>query len=906
MGKPARRSQWALVLALLAGALLLTGALLYPRAFTGAGHAGRLASGRDAEPEAEGAGGTEEAPPAAVAADPAAPLPELPPYGDRNLPLDESIRGRVSDREGKPVADAIVVARYRDWRIQPAPMGATARVRTEADGFFVIGPLERQAYAVVAEKEGLGVAYTSNVQVGAWVDLTLAPGARLLGTVTARETRAPVAGATVVVHEWTFRAETTTDAEGKYGFAALPPPASAWSGFSVVAVAEGLRRGERTNLVTKSGREHRVDFTLDKGSTLAGRVVDKEQRPLAGAIVAEGWETFHRTVTTAADGTYALPNVSISPNLVYVARGDGYLPQQRQSDGTGSLDFELSASLALEGVVTDRRDAPLKGARIYLHRISFTAGIQQDRGSQAQNFTTSGEGGAFRFDRVLPGQVAVVAFHRDFGPGEKHPIEVPAGGPGPTDVRVRLSEGLAIEGEVRDRDERPLASVSVQVQGWEMAPGFQFASQYRWQENPVTCTDDQGRFKLRGALPGKQWLQAYHATYGWTGQQVEGAEGQRLTDVRVSFAGGMIEGRILTAAREPLGRAQVQARGPKNTPQMTQRYVETDGLGRFKLGGLPEGRYDIFANLQTGGSADPALDIQTGTKDVEIVLKPTQALEGLVSSSISGRALERFFLSLQTDATQGQEPRSRRGTTQLQHWIQAPDGRFEITVTPGRYQVVVKAPGHQPRVLDRVVVEELVPPVPLDIVLDAGGGIEGTLRDAEGKPVANANIQARLFRGAAMQQSDWILGGNDQTDDRGRFFLEGLGAGSYILEVNLRQRGAATARVSVAGSEMVRCDLALVPTGTLQLKAVDEEGKPVPGIYFQFMDDDQNWVGWAGETDQNGQAQSQPMRAGSAILSAYSEEQQWTCDPMRVEIVSGRTVNVEVVMKKKEGGVGGR
>ncbi len=906
MGKPGRKSQWALVLALLAGALLLTGAVLYPRAFAGGGHAGRLASGQNAIPEEGGAGGAEAAP-IVAAEEPVEVAAELLPYGDRSLPLDESIRGRVSDLEGKPVADAIVVARYRDWRIQPSPMGATARVRTEADGFFVLGPLERQTYAVVAEKEGAGIAYTSNVSVGAWVDLTLAPGAKLVGTVTARETRAPVAGATIVVHEWTFRAETTTDAEGRYVFAALPPPGNAWSGFSVVAVADGLRRGERTNLVTKAGREHRVDFALDKGSTLAGRVVDKEQRSLAGVTVAEGWETFHRGVQTAGDGTYALPNVDTSPNLVYVARADGYMPQQRQSDGTGTLDFELASSLALEGIVVDRRDAPLKGARVYLHRISFVAGVQQDRSSPAQNFTTSGEGGAFRFDRVLPGQVAVVAFHRDHGPGEKHPIEVPAGGPAPADVRVRLSEGLAVEGEVRDREDRPLASVSVQLQSWEMAPGFQFASQYRWQENPVTCTDEQGRFKLRGALPGKQWLQAYHVTYGWTGQQVEGAEGQRLTDVRVSFAGGMIEGRILTAARESVGRAQVQARGPKNTPQMTQRYVETDGLGRFRLGGLPEGQYDIFANLQTGGSADPALDIQTGRTDVEIVLKPTQALLGEVRSSVSGRPLERFYLAIQADAAQMQEARSRRQVmSQWQNWIQAPDGRFEITVAPGRYQVVAKAPGHQPRVLERVVVEELVPPVPLDIVLDAGGGIEGTLRDTEGKPVANVGIQARPFRGTAVQQSDWMLGGNDQTDDRGRFFLEGLGAGTYIVQANMGRRGSATARVSVAGAEMVRCDLALVPTGTLQLKAVDEEGKPVPGIYFQFMDDDQNWLGWAQETDQNGEAQSQPMRAGPATLTAYTEQQQWTCDPMRVEIVSGRVVTVEVVMKKKEGGAGGR
>ena len=145
-----------------------------------------------------------------------------------------------------------------------------------------------------------------------------------------------------------------------------------------------------------------------------------------------GWETFHRTVRAGADGTYALPHVDLSPNLVYVARAEGHMPQRRQSDGSGVLDFELPRSLALEGVVVDPRDAPLPGAHVYLHRIALAPGVEQEPGREARNFTTSGEGGAFRFDGVLPGQFAVRPLPRQLL-GRLAPV---------VDMQVRPGEAL--------------------------------------------------------------------------------------------------------------------------------------------------------------------------------------------------------------------------------------------------------------------------------------------------------------------------------------------------------------------------------------------------------------------------------------------------------------------------------
>jgi protocatechuate 3,4-dioxygenase beta subunit len=889
------------VVGLLGAALLLTGLLLTPRLLPASGRttSARFTAGGEAMTQTETA-----APAPDAAAEPPPPPepaePELPPFGDKNLPREASIRGRVLDGEGKPVADAVVAASYRDWRERTLGLVSCGRVRTEADGFFVIGPLERQAYALLAQKEGVGVSYSANHQPGAWVELVLTPGARLSGTVTERDGRAPVANARVVVHEHTFRAETTTDAEGAYVLASVPPPVNAWAGYSVVAVADEFRRAERSSFVPKGGKEYRIDFALEKGATLTGKVFDRTQRPLAGATVGEGWEPFHRTVKTGADGSYSLPNVDTSPNLLFVARADGYLPQQRQSDGTGALDFELDASLAVEGIVVDRADKPAAGARVYLHRVSFAPGFQPDTSNQASNFATSGEDGRFRFDEVLPGQVAVIAFHREHGPGEQHPVDVPVGGPGPRDVRVRLREGLTIEGEVRGRDDQPLASVSVQVYGWEAVPGYNFVPQYRWQENPIAFTDEQGRFRIQGALPGQQWLNAYHMSYGWAGQQVSGVDGQRVSDVRISFAGGLIEGRVVTASGEPVPRAWVNARGPKNTPRMTQRYVETDGVGRFRLGGLPDGSYDLQANLNSG-TAEPVLDVPTGRTDVEIVLKPTHTLLGDVRSTVTGRAIERFYLSIMPQQPEGGR-RSRRGPqgTQWANWVQTPDGRFEQPVVPGSYQLVLKAPGHGPKVLDNVVVEELVPPAPLDILLDAGGGIEGTLRDTEGAPIPNVHVHARVFRGGAMQQSDWMLGGNDQTDSRGRFFLEGLGAGTYIVQCNLRQRGAASARVTVTGAGMVQEDLRLVPTGAVTCRAVDEEGKPVANVYFQFMDDDGNWIGWAGMTNEEGVSRADALRAGPATVKAIHQAQEYVADDVRIEVLSSRTITLDITLRKKE------
>jgi protocatechuate 3,4-dioxygenase beta subunit len=907
MGKAPARTQWIVVALLLGGALIMTLGLLFPsllgdtQGSRKADMAGGLA-GPASRNETLSAPGEEEEAAAAAAAAKRELVGELPPYGDRDLPHDQAIRGRITDKEDKPVADAIVVAVYRDWRARPYQIVTASRVRSEEDGFFVLGPLERRSYYVLAIKKEVGVGYATNQMPGAWVELVLVPGARLTGTVTTREGREPVAGATVIVKDWTFYADTTTDAEGKYVLAPLPATADTWSGQQVMVVADEFQTAERNNLLLKGGVEHKVDFLLEKGATLNGKVIHGQTlQPVAGATVGEGWEPYHRTTTTKEDGSYALPNVNTDPNLVFTVRAEGFLPQEQQSDGTGTLDFQLDASLVVEGKVLDPLDNAVAGARVYLHRIKYAPGFSWTKSRNAKKFTTTDAEGVFRFPDVLPGDVAVVAFHKEFAPGEKGPIQIPMGGPVPDGNDITLKRGFTVRGEVRDLQDNPLPSIRVQMyrSGWQIK-GYKWVQYYRWSENPIWYTDEKGRFELRGAMAGKHWLSAWHNDFGWAGTQVEGVDDQRITDVIISFAGATITGMFTTADGDPVPGAWVYATGPKNTPQRMSRWTQTDALGAFKLAGLKEGSYDINGS-SSFGRPEKLLDIPAGTNDVELKLQITQILRGEVTSVLTGRALERFYLSIQPDRkTSSRRIPGYRRPRGWSGWLRTPDGRFERPVMPGKYNLTFKAPGHAPKVMREVIVEENIPPQGVFMSLDRGGGIQGVIKDQEGKPLSNQYLYARVYRapGEQAQPTDGMLGGYDYSDTKGRYFIEGLADGTYLIDLNLRSRGAATAVVSVVGSGMVRQNLQLLPTGTIVLKVVDEEGKPISGVRFYFRDENNRYLGYARQTNNAGITTSGPLRMGHAMVQAYGSK--YAVDPFPVTIESGKTVTVDVTMQKKE------
>ena len=146
-----------------------------------------------------------------------------------------------------------------------------------------------------------------------------------------------------------------------------------------------------------------------------------------------------------------------------------------------------------------------------------------------------------------------------------------------------------------------------------------------------------------------------------------------------------------------------------------------------------------------------------------------------------------------------------------------------------------------------------------------------------------------------------MLGGYDQADNKGRYFIQGMAPGTYLLQLNLGSRGSAMAQVTVMGSEMAIHDLQIVPTGRVVFRVTDEEGNPLQGVYFYIRDaQTNNWLGWGPASNANGVSTSQALRMGAAMIQAHDSKRKFVVDNFPVSIPSGRTVTVEVVMRKKE------
>lgn len=476
--------------------------------------------------------------------------------------------------------------------------------------------------------------------------------ARVRGRVTSAETGAPLRRAQVAVmaQDVGVRRVTTTDGEGRYEFAELSA-----GRFTVMVTKAGfvsLQYGQRrpnepgTPVVVADGATVQgIDMALPRGSVISGRLTDEFGEPIAGAQVraqryqyqqdgqrrllpmgfanSDDLGTFRLYGLTA--GEYVV-SASVQAPMNIAAGGapatdsnEGFAPTFYP--GTANANEAQAVSLALgqetgvqfsliatrlsriSGTVADSSGRPVSGAMVMLRS---TSGASMTMFGVGQTMAD----GTFSLSGVTPGEHAIDVRPnaRPEGEIEYGTVTLTVGGSDIVGVRIVTGKGTTVSGRVvfEGQATRTGGVAPTRVLLQPVDPMRMMMPTVAGDPLANGTVGEDGRFQMAGA-PGPVFVRMV-APPGWALKSVtlDGADltdtpyeltNESVSDVRVVLTDRItdVSGQVTDSRGQPAKDYMVvlQPADLKEgaSPARFLRTVRPDQDGRFRVRGLPPGRY---------------------------------------------------------------------------------------------------------------------------------------------------------------------------------------------------------------------------------------------------------------------------------------------------------------------------
>lgn len=472
-------------------------------------------------------------------------------------------------------------------------------------------------------------------------------------------------------------------------------------------------------------------------------------------------------------------------------------------------------------------------------------------------------------------------------------------------------------------------------------------------DNKATTTDDQGRFELRELLGGRYTVMASKTgfvsiTYGQRrpgerGTPVEVAPGQVIEKLTIALPrGGVITGRIVDEAGEPLAEAQVQALRSQFVPggrrmMPASRGDTTDDQGSFRIYGLMPGEYVVSAtvrntNMMLMANGRPAAESDQGyapsyfpgTPSMSDAQRVTVGIGQEVSgitfgmtptrvSRVSGRVIggrpgefDGFVMVMPDDG-----PNQVMGMGPGGGMVQ-PDGTFELpAVPPGRYLLRVQPRGNGD---DALVGMTSITVAGADlsnvvVALQKPGTVSGRIEFEGGPP---AGVPASQFRVQPMATdpigSRSFMTGPPRTADDYTFTIRGAN-GPNLMRV-FGPPGWYVKAVDYGGEDIIDTPVALAPgtdlqgvrilmtqtVATLSGTVRDDRGNAVlDATVIIFPTDDTKWTFQSrfvrtGRPDTQGrfEVKGLPAHTGYRVIAVQGLEEMQAFDPEFLSSVRDR------------------
>jgi protocatechuate 3,4-dioxygenase beta subunit len=548
-------------------------------------------------------------------------------------------------------------------------------------------------------------------------------------------------------------------------------------------------------------------------------VLDPARQPVAAASVC-AWASpggglvtpetrAPRCAKTDGAGAYALTDlfpatpltlsaaaVSFAPTGYRAPNGDGELRLADGEQRTG-VDFVLrGGGVPIKGSVNDATGGGVSGALV----------MSEDGPDRA--VTMSDGKGAFTL-WVDPGPTRVGATATGYAPGW-------ASGPAPGHVfKIHLVPGATLVGRaVLAGGETPVAGVM--IEGIQVEGGGARAS---------TRTDEDGRFRVDGLLPGRYRVEATsEGREGYSRSSVTLGMGETSSEVLIELDPAyVVRGRVVDKATgEPCRGGQVTITDPKQN-EYSQTIIEPDGWAR--MASVIPGTYKVEVSCKDHVDRDDYPTITIKDRDAPSLTWEVDRGAGVRVEIVDGQGRPVIKASVRAFAT---GPEGSLGSADHPE----ADGAFLVAgLKPGGYNVSVQATegGRGSKEIELTLGRE----AHLKIELPPSGTIDGVVEDEAHRPVPYVQVVASGPSRASARSLD-----------DGTFSLTGLPSGEYEVRASERsaRRGApgedAARVVKVTVAAPARASVKVTVggrDGVIEGRVTDSTDKPVTDAFIDFV-----------------------------------------------------------------------
>jgi hypothetical protein len=231
---------------------------------------------------------------------------------------------------------------------------------------------------------------------------------------------------------------------------------------------------------------------------------------------------------------------------------------------------------------------------------------------------------------------------------------------------------------------------------------------------------------------------------------------------------GSLAGTVRAASGEPLNKAAVLLSSDLGT---VRRSVSTDANGRFRIDGLPGGKYTLSAFASDCNSASKQIPLIPDTlNSTDFILIPASSRGG-VRGVITGQTSDAPLIGARVEAS--------LGGTVLGVTYSYADGRYELLgLTHATAGVALRfsAVGHQALVKNTTVNTSTVSTVDVELTarpseMTTVSGVVKSAANSISIPYARVTLEGRARVSTA-------------ADDQGAFSLDGLPAGAYWVRAS--------------------------------------------------------------------------------------------------------------------------